>query len=237
MRRRRMFTLIELLVVIAIIAILAGMLLPALNRARSSARSLKCKGIMKELGTLHNLYSQDYDGYIVPTRTSYRDWQVLLGALAPSIFLQRYQSGDYKPANPASEWTRYSVPLCPEYKRSPSYYGVADPNDESTNAAYGGIVANRHLGFWRNGKWDKITPSRLAKIKQPTRFMVNAEGRYLALTNENSTWLGAWGTARFDHPDGMNLTHADGHVSTLRGEVPNKGNMDEINWYPDGSDL
>ena len=62
---KRGFTLIELLVVVAIIAILAGMLLPALNRAREAAKTAACQQNLKNLSMAMNMYSSDYGGFLV----------------------------------------------------------------------------------------------------------------------------------------------------------------------------
>ena len=232
--RRSFFTLIELLVVIAIIAILAGMLLPALGRVREMGNSTSCKNSIRQIALMHIQYTDVFNGFFCPSsdpNPPWAQWDARSDVYTkPGILAEALSS-----AGSAAESKVFE---CPSLKTSP---GVTISTSDT--AQYAGYGYNTLLSYKKN-TYDSLRPIQISKVVHPANCLMLADSIYFDYTTSKpapTSYLscpssGNGGYADFRH--GKTTTNAafvDGHAEERkdllkRTEETGKGYMDRIGY-------
>ena len=203
MKKKNGFTLIELLVVIAIIAVLAAMLLPALDRARTQARQSVCMANLKQIGIAVGMYLNDFNEYFYPTVWG---WTADMGTWNGTSFLRtlvdmKYADGYmvYTGGSSGNLLRSGGIVACPDTKQPRQTYYVADYN------------YNYYLG-------QSPPYGKLSKVKKPSQTLLFCESCYSQRHEPTWIWpntLTSYAYGRHFNYQMLNCLFVDGSVRAL----------------------
>ena len=223
--RKKDFTLIELLVVIAIIAILAGMLLPALGGAKETANNAICLSNLKQMGLYYDQYASSNNDFFplargnasTPTRYIWPKVLYKAGVLPAEYCL--LTNSDFPNGMAVDEVSTSKFLACPKlFARS-----VADATG---GLAIGNYGLNKHT-FGNSDEYTFTNLRNVSRIPQPARRMVFSEasrplGGYFAIGEyvspmSLSTWFPSSNMPPYRHMNGkrVNCMFSDGRAESI----------------------
>lgn len=208
MQKQRGFTLIELLVVIAIIALLMGILMPALQRARKQSKGVVCRSNLKQVGMAANIYAENHDLFIPRSAewsaiSEMRPWfQCFMPYLA-----QKAVDDDYR---------NVKIFRCPSY-----------PDKEQTL----GYVVNA----WPDKEGTRHRQSKLTDCEQPAMTIYltdNEDGPWRTIikkaTDRDLTRCDVWTETHLPDSDDQDITRGR---RVARARHRNGGNVLFLDWH------